>query len=162
MLANYAALLLGATMLSAANAFSPSSNRASVPSSSASKTGKNMVATSLPPPTVGSDEDLAWECDENAECVQVPRCDEEQCRTTLDVRIHGEWYDLSGKLRSWSLQAVEIAGNIPDSHGVPLPFFPFSFHAYLETHSRRCSSCETSNGRVEESASGGRPLDRLV
>lgn len=96
MLANYAALLLGATMLSAANAFSPSSNRASVPSSSASKTGKNMVATSLPPPTVGSDEDLAWECDENAECVQVPRCDEEQCRTTLDVRIHGEWYDLSG------------------------------------------------------------------
>ena len=43
MLANYAALLLGAAMLSAADAFSPSSNRASVPSSSASKTGKNMV-----------------------------------------------------------------------------------------------------------------------
>lgn len=38
----------------------------------------------------------AWECDEDANCVQVDACDEEQCRTTLDVRIHGEWYDLSG------------------------------------------------------------------
>ena len=125
MLANYAALLLGATMLSAANAFSPSSNRASVPSSSASKTGKNMVATSLPPPTVGSDEDLAWECDENAECVQVPRCDEEQCRTTLDVRIHGEWYDLSGKLRSWSLQAVELQEMSQIRMAYPCPFSVF-------------------------------------
>ena len=39
----------------------------------------------------------AWECDEDANCVQVDACDEQQCRTTLDVRIHGQWYDLSGE-----------------------------------------------------------------
>lgn len=38
----------------------------------------------------------AWECDEEANCVQIDACDENECRTTLDVRIHGEWYDLSG------------------------------------------------------------------
>ena len=38
----------------------------------------------------------AWECDEEAECVEVAACNEEECRTTLDVRIHGKWYDLSG------------------------------------------------------------------
>mmetsp|Transcript_5602 Transcript_5602/g.13992 ORF Transcript_5602/g.13992 Transcript_5602/m.13992 type:complete len:504 (+) Transcript_5602:196-1707(+) len=38
----------------------------------------------------------AWECDEEAECVEVPACDEVDCRTSLDVRIHGAWYDLSG------------------------------------------------------------------
>lgn len=38
-----------------------------------------------------------WECDDELlECVEVPACDEEKCRTSLDVRIHGEWYDLSG------------------------------------------------------------------
>ena len=39
----------------------------------------------------------AWECDEEAECVEVPACDEVNCRTSLDVRIHGQWYDLSGE-----------------------------------------------------------------
>lgn len=39
---------------------------------------------------------MGWDCDEEANCVEVPACDEEACRTTLDVRIHGEWYDLSG------------------------------------------------------------------
>jgi len=39
---------------------------------------------------------MGWDCDENMECQEVPLCDEEACRTTLDVRIHGEWYDLSG------------------------------------------------------------------
>lgn len=39
----------------------------------------------------------AWECDEDANCVQVDACDEMECRTSLDVRIHGQWYDLSGK-----------------------------------------------------------------
>jgi hypothetical protein len=47
---------------------------------------------------VGStDSPKAWECDEDANCVQVDACDDEKCRTTLDVRIHGEWYDLSGE-----------------------------------------------------------------
>jgi hypothetical protein len=39
----------------------------------------------------------AWDCDEEANCVQIEACDEVECRTTLDVRIHGDWYDLSGK-----------------------------------------------------------------
>lgn len=44
-----------------------------------------------------------WECDEEAQCVEVPACDEEQCRTSLDVRIHGEWYDLTGSsFACWS------------------------------------------------------------
>ena len=38
----------------------------------------------------------AWECDADANCDLVPACDETACRTTLDVRIHGTWYDLSG------------------------------------------------------------------
>ena len=38
----------------------------------------------------------AWECDEEANCVAVDACDEEICRTSLDVRIHNQWYDLSG------------------------------------------------------------------
>jgi acyl-lipid Delta6-acetylenase / acyl-lipid (9-3)-desaturase len=38
----------------------------------------------------------SWQCDEDAVCVQVPACDEQACRTSLDVRIHGKWYDLSG------------------------------------------------------------------
>ena len=45
---------------------------------------------------VTSEMPTAWECNEDAECVVVPACDEENCRTSLDVRIHGKWYDLSG------------------------------------------------------------------
>ena len=45
----------------------------------------------------GAGQPQAWDCDDEANCVQVDACDEEQCRTTLDVRIHGEWYDLSGE-----------------------------------------------------------------
>lgn len=37
-----------------------------------------------------------WDCDEEANCVAVEACDEVECRTSLDVRIHGKWYDLSG------------------------------------------------------------------
>ena len=37
-----------------------------------------------------------WECDEDATCVAVPACTDEECRTSLDVRMHGQWYDLSG------------------------------------------------------------------
>mmetsp|Transcript_15741 Transcript_15741/g.22386 ORF Transcript_15741/g.22386 Transcript_15741/m.22386 type:complete len:288 (-) Transcript_15741:892-1755(-) len=41
-------------------------------------------------------EPKAWECDEDANCVLVDACDDDKCRTSLDVRIHGQWYDLSG------------------------------------------------------------------
>jgi hypothetical protein len=37
-----------------------------------------------------------WDCDDEANCVEVPACDEVACRTSLDVRIHDVWYDLSG------------------------------------------------------------------
>jgi len=38
----------------------------------------------------------AYDCNEEAECVIIEPCDEVECRTTLDVRMHGDWYDLSG------------------------------------------------------------------
>ena len=41
----------------------------------------------------------SWECNDNADCKEVPECDEEKCKTSLDVRIHGDWYDLTGTLR---------------------------------------------------------------
>jgi len=61
-------------------------------------------ATASPSVSVGSITDSisnsnpskAWDCDDDANCVLIEACDEEKCRTTLDVRIHGEWYDLSG------------------------------------------------------------------
>lgn len=94
-LASFLALASGAM---SACAFSP-------PSSRATTSAKNMVATAPPPVTgssVGADGDstvapMGWECDEEANCVMVPACDEEGCRTSLDVRIHGDWYDLSGE-----------------------------------------------------------------
>ena len=84
--------------ISSIGAFSPPSSRAA-----AATTQKNMVATAPPIPGTasgsGSSEvPLGWECDDEANCVQVPACDDEGCRTSLDVRIHGEWYDLSGEL----------------------------------------------------------------
>jgi fatty acid desaturase len=46
---------------------------------------------------IGSDNTpTAWDCDKDANCAEVPACDEQACRTSLDVRIHGKWYDLSG------------------------------------------------------------------
>jgi fatty acid desaturase len=53
------------------------------------KTTDGVVNVVSEPPT-------AWDCDDEAECVEVPACNEEFCRTSLDVRIHGLWYDLSG------------------------------------------------------------------
>ena len=55
-----------------------------------------LRSATLETPPAGTDEPTTWECDEDAQCVEVPACDEEECRTSLDVRIHGEWYDLSG------------------------------------------------------------------
>jgi hypothetical protein len=37
-----------------------------------------------------------WQCDDEAVCVEVAACDDQVCRTSLDVRVHGKWYDLSG------------------------------------------------------------------
>ena len=54
----------------------------------------NVNGASNPNPT-------AWDCDEEANCVQVEACDEIECRTTLDVRIHNVWYDLSGEFARW-------------------------------------------------------------
>jgi hypothetical protein len=39
---------------------------------------------------------MGWECDDDALCVEVPACTDDVCRTSLDVRIHNQWYDLSG------------------------------------------------------------------
>lgn len=52
------------------------------------------IAPSLKPN--GPQEPTTWDCNDEAECVVVPACDDQQCRTSLDVRIHGEWYDLTG------------------------------------------------------------------
>lgn len=88
--------------ISSVGAFSPPSSKAG-----AATTQKKMVATAPPMPgtanggsSSGSEAPLGWECDDEANCVQVPACDDDGCRTSLDVRIHGEWYDLSGEL-SW-------------------------------------------------------------
>lgn len=90
--------------ISSVSAFSPPSPRAAAaPPSVATTTQKNMVATAPPMPgtanggSSSSDAPLGWDCDDEANCVQVPACDEEACRTSLDVRIHNEWYDLSGE-----------------------------------------------------------------
>ena len=92
--------------ISSVGAFSPPSSK-----TGAATTQKNMVATAPPMPGTAngggssSEAPLGWECDDEANCVQVPACDDEGCRTSLDVRIHGEWYDLSGEL-------VELAEGI--------------------------------------------------
>ena len=89
--------------ISSVGAFSPPSPRAAAASPSVATTQKNMVATAPPMPgtanggSSSSDAPLGWDCDDEANCVQVPACDEEVCRTSLDVRIHNEWYDLSGE-----------------------------------------------------------------
>lgn len=58
---------------------------------------KPLRASTLERPTVDGAEPTTWECDDElTECREVPACDEEACRTSLDVRIHGDWYDLSG------------------------------------------------------------------
>ena len=62
---------------------------------SRSAIASSLRAATLETPVNGA-EPTTWECDEDAQCVEVPACDEEECRTSLDVRIHGEWYDLTG------------------------------------------------------------------
>eukprot|EP00529_Nitzschia_sp_RCC80_P025286 CAMPEP_0113517836 /NCGR_PEP_ID=MMETSP0014_2-20120614/42489_1 /TAXON_ID=2857 /ORGANISM="Nitzschia sp." /LENGTH=538 /DNA_ID=CAMNT_0000415095 /DNA_START=274 /DNA_END=1890 /DNA_ORIENTATION=- /assembly_acc=CAM_ASM_000159 len=68
-----------------------------------------LHSTTIDPPTTSSSSSstsptpsnstglTTWECDDElTQCVEVPACDEEACRTSLDVRIHGTWYDLTG------------------------------------------------------------------
>jgi hypothetical protein len=58
-----------------------------------------LKATTLDPNTIvngGAVAPSGWQCDEEANCVEIPVCDDQVCRTSLDVRIHGQWYDLSG------------------------------------------------------------------
>lgn len=88
--------LVGSTKV---NGFSfPQQGRMAMPSSLSTTARFSAVVEEVT--TNGATADMkmptAWECDEEAECVEVPACNEEECRTTLDVRIHGKWYDLSG------------------------------------------------------------------
>ncbi|GMH77480.1 hypothetical protein TL16_g07423, partial [Triparma laevis f. inornata] len=50
------------------------------------------TSTPTPPP--------AYDCTDDAECIAVPACDSNQCRTTLDCRIHNQWYNLEGWRKS--------------------------------------------------------------
>mmetsp|Transcript_34519 Transcript_34519/g.52978 ORF Transcript_34519/g.52978 Transcript_34519/m.52978 type:complete len:498 (+) Transcript_34519:34-1527(+) len=66
-----------------------------------SKSARFAATLTAPPSAVNSTEATTWECDsEINNCVEVPACDETQCRTGLDIRIHGQWYDLSGWRKS--------------------------------------------------------------
>lgn len=100
--------------ISSVGAFSPPSPRAAAASPSVATTQKNMVATAPPMPGTAngsgsSEAPLGWECDDEANCVQVPACDEEACRTSLDVRIHNEWYDLSGESAPYIFHGIAHA-----------------------------------------------------
>ncbi len=65
--------------------------------------GQSSIAADVPAVNgKGGVENVAWDCDDEANCVQVDACDENECRTSLDVRIHGTWYDLSGTYAKFS------------------------------------------------------------
>lgn len=83
-------LLSALALASTCNAFAPVGL--------VSKTKKNFAlkAATIEEP-ITTNEATSWECNDEAECVEVPACDEESCRTSLDVRIHGDWYDLTGR-----------------------------------------------------------------
>lgn len=93
---NAVSLLAAAVILSSHQAWS----FAPVSSSIAKPTSMYMSAVTAGAPTEGvkdaPEQPKAWDCDEDAMCVEVDACDELVCRTSLDVRIHGDWYDLSG------------------------------------------------------------------
>ena len=81
-------------------AFAPISSRASSNLLSTTRVQSTITANgdvAVGSASVSSTVPKAWDCDDEANCVQIDACDEEKCRTTLDVRIHGEWYDLSGE-----------------------------------------------------------------
>ena len=89
-------LIASVAVLAGTDAFVP---RQFLPRTARSSIMAPMPATVEPratTPTNATGVPTTWECDEDANCVEVPACDEEQCRTSFDVRIHGEWYDLTG------------------------------------------------------------------
>ena len=117
-----AVLLSSAVTVTTTTAFVlPKSNgRVIIPYTGIEITRTSLIAATLdPPPTtqtfnkngtapaglnVESHDNHAmggsWECNEDiTDCKQVAECDEEKCKTSLDVRIHGDWYDLTGTLR---------------------------------------------------------------
>jgi len=83
--------ILALTLLS-----STGTNAFTVPANS--KLSRTLLHVATTPENInGVKEPTAWECDDDLiECKEVPACDELSCRTSLDVRIHGNWYDLSG------------------------------------------------------------------
>jgi hypothetical protein len=91
-------LVVAAAGASGVTAFVPSTSRlASVNSRRQASVVK--ATTLVNTPTIldsASEAPMSWDCDDEANCVIVPACDEEVCRTSLDVRIHGEWFDLTG------------------------------------------------------------------
>lgn len=109
------ALLLTLTSTTTAFQVSPSSNRRLRTLSSgrtipvfASVAATDTAAAVSPPlnglspnndatnNNIDGNEPTTYECDSEADCTLVPACDTETCRTSLDVRIHSTWYDLSG------------------------------------------------------------------
>jgi hypothetical protein len=112
-----AAVLLSSAVTTTTTAFVlPKSNgRVVIPYTGTEITRTALIASTLeqPPTTfskngtapfgllVGESHDAmggSWECNDDAECKQVPECDDQglSCKTSLDVRIHGDWYDLTG------------------------------------------------------------------
>lgn len=89
----YPALIVALSISAQCSAFTtPHASRTSV------SRFQSSVAADIPVTNgkVKDIENVAWDCDEDANCVQVEACDDKECRTSLDVRIHGTWYDLSG------------------------------------------------------------------
>eukprot|EP00543_Licmophora_paradoxa_P010954 CAMPEP_0202476512 /NCGR_PEP_ID=MMETSP1360-20130828/93461_1 /ASSEMBLY_ACC=CAM_ASM_000848 /TAXON_ID=515479 /ORGANISM="Licmophora paradoxa, Strain CCMP2313" /LENGTH=375 /DNA_ID=CAMNT_0049103723 /DNA_START=172 /DNA_END=1296 /DNA_ORIENTATION=+ len=86
-------LSIALSLVSICSALQPPAPRSTKqPLRAATTTSLNPPSTSTTTTTTPS----AYDCDENANCVEVDACDEQSCRTSLDVRIHGTWYDLSG------------------------------------------------------------------
>ncbi|GKY91510.1 hypothetical protein MPSEU_000123200 [Mayamaea pseudoterrestris] len=86
----FSALVEEVTAVNGAASVNGAINGAAAPTASTTATNEshnNMSIMSNP---------TAWDCDDDANCVQVSACDDQNCRTSLDVRIHNTWYDLSG------------------------------------------------------------------
>lgn len=96
-----------------------------------------------------SDELTTWECNDEAECVEVPACDEEQCRTSLDVRIHGEWYDLTGPCNI-DYHYVFVCLNDSFAHLTCYLLELCNTHKYYHNH---------NHIRMAKGSSSRRPLD---